>query len=174
MSKRTKNTIAPIQTREEAEALIGDLSRKIIERDAWLAEMDSQLLEIRTRYEKAFAEADTAIKIMLLQAQDWAEHNKPLFDPKKSLDMLHAVVGFRTGMPKLITLKGWTWKKVLANLVEKGIMAYVRSTDEIDKETLLNMRELMSDKDREAIGVKVDQEESFFVEPKREAIPQEK
>ncbi|MBR2266460.1 MAG: host-nuclease inhibitor Gam family protein, partial [Paludibacteraceae bacterium] len=117
--------------------------------------------------------------------QAYAVENKPeLFTKKKSLDMAHGTIGFRTGTPKLKTLKGFTWASAL-QLAKKFLpFTYIRQTEEIAKDKLLadrdlkevavydtptgdprevTMREAMA-----ACGIQVTQDETFYVEPKKE------
>lgn len=82
--------------------------------------------------------------------------------------MTHGVIGFRTGTPKLKTLKGFTWASAL-QLVKEFLPSYLRQTEEIAKDKLL------ADRDVENIvpqmnkcGIQVVQDETFYVEPKKE------
>ena len=82
--------------------------------------------------------------------------------------MAHGVIGFRTGTPKLKTLKGFTWASAL-QLVKEFLPDYVRQTWDIAKDKLL------ADRDTEAMfekmakcGIQVVQDETFYVEPKKE------
>ena len=79
-------------------------------------------------------------------------------------------MGFRTGTPALKTLKGFTWESV-KNLLKEFLPGYVRTKEEADKEKLLADRE----KEEVAalfpkVGVKVTQDEAFFVELKKEDL----
>ena len=90
--------------------------------------------------------------------------------------MTHGTIGFRTGTPKLKTLKGFNWASAL-ELVKRVLPGYVRTTDEIAKDKLLADRELeavvigSSDESvpmSEALagcGITVVQDETFYVEP---------
>ena len=78
------------------------------------------------------------------------------------------MLGFRVGTPKLKTKKGFTWPAV-TQLLKVFLPDYVRTTEEPAKNLLLDAR------DDEAvaklfpeIGVYVDQDETFFVECKKE------
>ena len=98
--------------------------------------------------------------------------------------MAHGTIGFRTGTPKLKTLKGFTWASAL-QLAKKFLpFNYIRQTEDIAKDRLLadrdleeiavydtptgdtrtvTMREAMS-----VCGIQVVQDEAFYVEPKKE------
>ena len=108
---------------------------------------------------------DDALEVM----QTFATENRDeLFSKKKSMETAHGVLGFRTGTPKLKTRKGFTWAAVL-ELLKEFNPAYVRTSEEVAKDKLLadreneDMPELM-----QKVGIKVEQDETFFVEPKKE------
>lgn len=98
--------------------------------------------------------------------------------------MAHGVIGFRTGTPKLKTLKGFTWASAL-ELVKTFLPSYLRQTEEIAKDRLLADRDLdkVGVTDNGLIlneipmsqamakcGIQVVQDETFFVEPKNEEV----
>jgi phage host-nuclease inhibitor protein Gam len=72
-------------------------------------------------------------------------------------------------MPTLKTLKGWTWALVLERIGALRLTQYIRTKSEPDKEKLLADREKLGDRLTE-VGVQVVQAETFFVDPKREAL----
>ncbi len=79
--------------------------------------------------------------------------------------MLSGTLGFRTGTPALKLLsRAWNWQKVL-EACQFILPAFIRNKPEIDKEQIIAQRDEL----REflpKVGLKVDQGESFFVEPK--------
>ena len=94
--------------------------------------------------------------------------------------MAHGVIGFRTGTPKLKTLKGFTWASAL-QLTKEFLPGYVRLTEELAKDKMLADREAMVTTDEDPLGagksmiemmakcgIQVVQDETFYVEPKRE------
>jgi phage host-nuclease inhibitor protein Gam len=96
------------------------------------------------------------------------ENQAELFSRKKSLDMTHGTIGFRTGTPKLKTLKGFTWAAAL-QLVKDYLPAFVRTTEEIAKDKMLAERDTEGMMEQMAkCGIAVTQDETFYVEPKKE------
>ena len=84
------------------------------------------------------------------------------------MESAHGVFGFRTGTPKLKNLKGFTWAAV-TNLCKELLPSYIRISEELAKDKLL------ADRDKEDVmelfpkcGVMVVQDETFYVEPKKE------
>ena len=102
--------------------------------------------------------------------QTYATENKDtLFSKKKSLESAHGIIGFRTGNPKLKNRKGFTWAAV-TNLCKEFLPDYIRTTEELAKDKLLADRDVPEVAEQFAhIGVEVVQDESFYVEPKKES-----
>lgn len=159
------------QSREDMEALVGEIAALTIERDAMTVELDGRLQAIRAEYEARLAETALHIESKLAAAQLWAAANPAAFGSKKSIEMVHAVVGFRVGMPRLKTLRGCTWSFVLEQLARFRLQQYIRCKSEPDKERIIADREKLAER-LDALGVVVVQDETFFVEPKREVQEQ--
>lgn len=135
------------------------------------AKMDMEITRIRERYADLLAELQAKKDEAFDTLQCFAENNRDVFGKKKSLEMAHGVIGFRTGTPKLKTLKGYTWASVLA-LVKVHLPAYVRTVEEVAKDRLLSDREEPATAAKFAdVGIYVDQDETFYIEPKKEEVP---
>ena len=186
---RQKKTIITGVTREAADESFATYAKSEAQIQKINAEIELQCAKIREKYADKLsilvAEKDKAFDVL----QSFAtEHQAELFTKKKSLDMAHGTIGFRTGTPKLKTLKGFTWASALT-LVKKFMpFDYIRQTEEIAKDKLLadrdlkevavydtptgdprevTMREAMA-----ACGIMVAQDETFYVEPKKEDADQ--
>lgn len=133
--------------------------------------MDVEMTRIREKYQDELQGwndmRDKNFDILNIFAM---EKRNELFSKRKSIETVHGVIGFRTGTPKLKTLKGYTWGAV-TNLLKEFLPGYVRISEEPAKDKLLSDRE-----DPEIlklfpkVGVYVDQDETFFVEPKKEEV----
>lgn len=168
MPRRVKVPVQPPPaTREEMERLVGDICALVIFRDQTVALMNQRLMEIRAEYEVQLADAAKNLNQMLARAKAWADAHPEEFGPRKSIEMTHGTVGFRTGQPTLKPLKGWTWAKILPLLKE----CYIRTRREPDKEALLAARRDIGAAGFREVGLRIDQAETFFVEPKRDTAP---
>jgi phage host-nuclease inhibitor protein Gam len=172
MSKRIKLPSNPL-TRAEVENLVADIATAANTKRSINAGLDQQILELRRQAEPLLAEADAEIKNKSALVQSWAEANPEAFGKLKSLKLTFGTIGFRTGTPKLKTLSGFTFKRVLERLLSLPWgRAFVRVTEEIDREALIAASRSMALTDsklREA-GCRVAQDESFFIEPDLSAI----
>lgn len=171
MSKRIKLKAPTIQTREEMEALVGDIARLKSFQQKTTAIMDQRITEVRAEYEQQLSDAERDLAPMVESVRAWAEANPEAFGKLKSLDLLHGVIGWRVGQPTLKTLSGWTWDRVLEKLKSAATYAgFVRVKEEVDKASILAQRENLLPEDLRRMGVRISQEEAFFIEPKLTAV----
>jgi phage host-nuclease inhibitor protein Gam len=164
---RLKKPVAPVlKTRDDAEQMMHTLAAAVNHQRALTAERDAQVLAITQRYAARLAELGATVERCTVFLGEWAEANPAEFPKaRKSIDMTAGTLGFRTGTPKLKLLsRAWNWDKVLA-AVQATLPAFIRSKPEVDKEAILGQREELAEF-LPLVGLKVDQDESFFIEPK--------
>lgn len=168
---RIKKTIITGVTREQMEEAFGQYALADAEVQSITASMDQQFVAIREQHADRLAELEEqkskALEVMQIFA---TENREELFSKRKSMETAHGVIGFRTGTPKLKTKKGFTWAAVL-ELLRKFGRDYIRATEEIAKDKLLADRD--SDECQQLMedcGIMVAQDETFYVEPKKETL----
>lgn len=169
MAKRVKKTVHAGVTREEAEKAFAEFAQADAKVRSIGAKMDLEMNKIREKYADQLAELEDTKTRNFDIVQTYATENKEeLFSKRKSVESAHGVFGFRTGTPKLKTLKGFTWPSVL-QLCKEFRPDYVRTTFELAKDRLLADREQHDVKALfEKIGITVVQDETFYLEPKME------
>lgn len=167
MSNRIKLTVAAPRTREEMETLVGDIAALKIKERQLTAEMDLKIKTVKDHYQGQLSGLNESLGQKMPRALAWAEAHPEDFGKLRSIEMLHGTLGWRTNTPSLKTLSGWTWDRVLEKVKSTGIMpGYLRIKEELNKQAILGDREIVGDDGLRAIGLKVVQDEEFFVEPK--------
>ncbi len=169
--KREKKTVYSGITSEQMEQAFADYAKADARQQKITAEMDIQMAKIREKWQdeltKLAETKDNAFDILQAYA---LENRDELFTKRKSLETTHGTLGFRTGTPTLKTRKGFTWASVL-EMLKEFLPNYVRTKEEPAKDKLLADRE---DEEVAAlfpkVGVVVVQDETFFVEPKKEDL----
>lgn len=167
--KERKKIILSGVTREAMEEAFGRYATADAEMQSINAAMDKEFVAIRERNAERLAELEQqkteSFEVMQVFA---TEQREVLFSKRRSLETTHGIIGFRTGTPKLKTRRGFTWAAAL-ELVREFLPSYIRTSEEVAKDKLLADREneqlqpLM-----QKCGIDVVQEESFYVEPKKE------
>jgi len=168
--RRAKRPTGVLKTREAVEASLGEYARLVIERDALAAEMDERLRQIRVEYEDRLADLSADADVEFDMVADWAARNPEPFGVRKSMVLTHGTIGYRTGMPKLKTKKGLTWSSVLLLLTQLKRFEYIRTKTEPDKDKLLADRQKLGKDGLDEMCVRVVQDETFYLEPKREEV----
>jgi len=155
-------------TRDQAEAFVSQITDLTIQRNQLLADRDEQVSKIHSKFELTLGNLEGRIKTHTEIVRDWASDNPEEFGKKKSIVFSQGTIGFRTGTPKLKTLPGWTFARVLDALRSiKWGAAYIRLTEEVNKQLLIadEACQNLGDGELKQIGLRIDQEESFFIEP---------
>lgn len=169
MAKREKKVIIAGVTRESADEAFAAYAKADAQISKITADIELQCAKIREKYASRLAELEGEKEKGFDTLQAYATENQAeLFTKKKSLEMAHGTIGFRTGTPKLKTLKGFTWASAL-QLVKEFLPDYLRHTEEIAKDKLLADREVEDMVPQMTkCGIAVVQDETFYVEPKKE------
>jgi phage host-nuclease inhibitor protein Gam len=169
MAKRvSKKIISNVSTAQFEEAMAG-YAKNDARSLKLAAQMDMEIIKCREKYDPEFnklmeqmEEQKEIIEVYCREKQD------VLFAKKKSHETTHGTVGFRTGTPKLKLLSKFNWAKVLDNL-KHYLPDYVRKTEEVAKDRLLADREQEEvAANLKKVGVEVVQDETFFIELKKE------
>ena len=166
---REKKVVHTGVTREEMESAFGEYAVADAKQAKINATIDVQVTNLREKYAEELSNLDEVKEKAFAVMQAFAIENKDdLFAKKKSMESVHGVIGFRTGTPKLKTLKGFTWGAV-TNLLKEFLPGYIRTIEEPNKEKLISDRD---DEDVAAkfpkVGIAVTQDETFYVDPKKE------
>lgn len=166
---RKKKVLLPTTiTKDQAEAAFGDYAKADAKKHSICAKMDIEITKIRDKYQDDINALDEQRTSAFEVIQTYAINNRDDFGNRKSMEMAHGSIGFRTGTPKLKTAKGFTWASTLT-LVQALLPAYTRKTVEIAKDKILANRtdeKLLAELPK--VGIIIDQDETFFVEPKKE------
>ena len=169
---RQKKTIISGITREAMEDAFGEYATADARIQKIQADMDVQFTKIREKFADELAELqqtkDRSFEILNVFA---SEHREDLFQKKKSLDTVHGTLGFRIGMPKLVTRKGYKWAAVIDLLMRQG-KEYLNTAVTVAKDKFIadrndeKVQSLMHD-----CGIECVQDETFYVEPQKEEAP---
>jgi phage host-nuclease inhibitor protein Gam len=134
------------------------------------AQMNERINSIRDEFQDELIYLTREKEKQFEVLEMYAKEQKDNWGKRKSLDLLHSIIGFRTGTPKVTKDKKFTWEGVL-ELVKEKFPSLVRVKCELDKEAIISMRE---DKEfidlQKACYVDVVQEETFFVEAKMQEL----
>ena len=165
--RKATATVTKEITPQEAEKLMGEYAKAAATHKKLTAQIEEKVTDIRTKYEDKLNAENEIMNEIVPQLEHYAKGVD--MNGKKSLDMLHGTIGFRTDTPSLKALKGNKWDDILTK-VKKYLPDFVRTKEEIDKKDILaNRTEPAVVKNLEKCGMEIVQEEKFFVDTKEEA-----
>jgi phage host-nuclease inhibitor protein Gam len=171
MAKRVKTqAVLPPQNIDQTEKVMALYATAKAKSDKITATMDEAIVKIREKHAADLQEAKEVMDSTFDQIQMYAETHTEHFQKKKSFIMSQGTIGFRTGTPKLKTLKGFTWAATL-NLLKANDASYVKTVEQPMKDKLIADREtdavkLLMPK----IGLEVVQDETFYIDLKTEEV----
>lgn len=164
---RIKKSAAAVPTpvsRADMENLVGQIATLKRDEAAQKLRMDNTIAKVKADFEESLSKIADEVKPLIVAAENWATSHPEEFGKNKSIKMLHGIVGFRTGMPTLALLnRKWNWQTV-TDAVKAHLPNFIRSVPEVDKAGILAQREELEPAFA-LCGLKVTQDESFFVEP---------
>lgn len=166
-SPRIKIKLPDLKTRADAEAAMDEVATASNAKRKFIAVRDQAVLAINEKFAPALANCDQTIAENTDALRVWAEtHPEEFPKGRKSIELAAGTLGFRTGTPKLCLLsRAWTWEKALT-AVRTLLPAFIRDKPEIDKDAILGQRDEPIIKDTlPRVGLKVDQGETFYIEP---------
>ena len=137
------------------------------------AEMNKQINRLKEEFDKKTARQRGIIDNILPDVEAFCIKNKLLFQKTKSLDFPSGKVGFRITPPKVSLLNRKYNLKTALELIKRLFDGnYVRVKEEIDKDGILAdySGKRLTDDQLAGVGLKIDQDENFFVDLKWEEI----
>jgi phage host-nuclease inhibitor protein Gam len=174
----TKRKIEPclINSRHALEAVVADIVKLKLEHAQTVAAMEQEIAVVQERHQEALLGLSRQIEAKEAGVFVYCQKNRAaLFPEKKSLDLLLATVGFETTPPRVekVTAKD-TFGKIGLRLENLDWGAdYVRYPDpEVNKEKILADRARLDPEKLREAGLKIEQDENFYLRPKSEIADQ--
>jgi phage host-nuclease inhibitor protein Gam len=168
-------TAPTIQNREQLEAVIENIVQLQFDRAELEREQEREITSIRERYRAPLAELDRYLLLETTWAETWARQNPDAFTDKRSLACTHAVVGFRVSPPRVERAsRKWTWTEIALKLsdIAWGKRYLRQPPHEVNKEALLADRSELAAVELRKVGIKIVQEERFYITPHAESAAQ--
>ena len=174
----TKRKMEPclINSRQALESVVADVVKLKLEHAQATAAMEKEIAGVQQRHQEELLGVSRQIEAKEAGVFVYCQkHRTALFSEKKSVDLLLATVGFELTPPRVEKLNSRdTFGKIGLRLesLDWGA-AYVRYPDpEINKERILADRALLNPDQLHEAGLKIEQDENFFIRPKSDIAEQ--
>jgi phage host-nuclease inhibitor protein Gam len=181
--KSIKRVATTIADRGELEQVLGEYAAQVLERDRLTVEMEQRIQEVRAGYEPQIAACCETGDGLFEDLHAWAALHPAEFGARKSLDLLHGTIGFRTCPPAVKQIKGVKVDHTLEALKARGFLWLLRTKEEVDKDAVLrsyvrpgtdtapgatDIQHPLTDTDLKLVGLYVEKGETFYTDIKRE------
>lgn len=165
MPSRLKSTTV-IETRAQFDATVDAICKLQLDRESRVTERDRLLAAIREEHDPEIERIGEEISAKLVLCEKYATtHRDTLFGKIKSAASSLGIFGFRIGNPTLKLLnRKWKWNDVVATLKATGRLDLILTKEDPDKNGLKKL----APEELATIGLRIDQDETFFIEPKRD------
>jgi phage host-nuclease inhibitor protein Gam len=168
-NNKTKKVVIKGVTEEMFQDSFQEFAQQDAKQSSILAKLDEKFAELRRKSEDELNDIKEKKEAAQEIIQVYCMEHPELFEKKKSFVSLHGTVGYRTGTPKLKNLKGFTWASI-TNLLKQFLPDYVRTVEEPAKDMILANRDTINDADLKKVGVEIVQDETFYIDLKKEEI----
>lgn len=174
----TKRKIEPciINSRHALEAVVADIVKLKLEHAQTTAAMEQEIADVQKRHQEELLALSRQLEAKEAGVFVYCQKNRPaLFSDRKSLDLVLATVGFELTPPRVEKINSKdTFGKVATRLASLTWgEPYLRYPDaELNKERILSDRALLTPQQLTEAGLKIEQDENFFIRPKSEVAEQ--
>jgi phage host-nuclease inhibitor protein Gam len=136
------------------------------------AKMNEELNKVKSKYQDEITDLKEELELPIETLEVFAKEQQDKWGKKKSMELLHCVIGFRTGTPKVTKDKKFTWDAIVELVKkQKAFKPFIRTSEELNKDAILSCKddEMLKTLKHECY-IEVVQEESFYVEAKKEDL----
>lgn len=159
-------------------SVMSDIREMTIERMTLFAEFEAATKAIDDAHRPAIDALGEQLQARTEQIKLWALENPGAFGDKRSIETMHGALGWRMGQWQCDKLAGWIWrvtqktkegaKVVVLALKRRFGGRYLRIKEEPDCDALIADRATLTAEQLNACGVRIFQDEAFYVDPKIE------
>jgi phage host-nuclease inhibitor protein Gam len=160
--------VPTIHTRQELETVLENIVQLQLDRAELERDQEREITAIRQKYRAPLAEMDRYLLLETTWVETWSRNHPDIFAEKRSLVCTHATIGFRVGPPRVDRAsRKWNWSDISLKLSELAWgRRYLRQPAlEVNKEALLADRTELAPAELRQIGIKIVQDERFFIQP---------
>lgn len=136
-------------------------------------QMNMQINKIKDEFDEKTREDRAYSETIRLDLEDFARKNYKMFEKERTKDFVFGIIGFRKNPPKVTLLNRKYTIKTAIELIKRIFDGtYIRTKQELDKESILAdyTQKKLTDENLAAVGLKIDNDESFICEVKFEEL----
>lgn len=173
MTKVKKTTQAGV-SHEQAEQAAKEFASACNKLSAIEAKINKSIEDLYTKHNDEIVQLKSTLAQdgdLVQTLESYAIANKDNWDGK-SLDLVHARIGFRLGTPKVDKPKGVSWDAVLEFVKSDKNLArsFVRVKEDLDKKAILDADAKTKEKLYAKAKITITQDETFYVDEHKQEL----
>jgi phage host-nuclease inhibitor protein Gam len=161
-----------ITSRHELDAVVENIVQLQLNRAEIEREQEQEIASVRQKFRAPLAEIERYLTLETSWVETWARNHPEAFRDRQSMTLTHAAIGFRVSPHRVDRAsRKWTWGAIAQKLGELAWgRRYLRQPAlEVNKEVLLADRDELVAAELRQVGLKIVQEERFYIAPHRES-----
>lgn len=164
MAGRPKTPTRELITEADANAALHEMLQATVELEKLQGAMDLARAAACSKFEKDIERQKSTIDDIAEQLQTWYLVRANKFEGRKSYVLVHGIIGERTSPPALVPLnRKWSWRAIAAKLLGTHGADYFLPAGE-PKPDKDKIRAGLTEEQLRICGLKVEQEETFYIE----------
>jgi phage host-nuclease inhibitor protein Gam len=156
-------------TETEAQDAAHIYAKSSIEKDKLQAQMNEKLAAVREHFQPKITalEADMVEPVEVLKV--YAVEQRNTWDGK-STELANCIIGFRTNPASVSKNKKTSWEFIVGLMkANKILKQFVKVKEDVDKASILKeYGDVKINKQLQAVGIVIEQEECFYVDTKKD------
>jgi phage host-nuclease inhibitor protein Gam len=160
--------LSEVQSRQQLDALVENIVKLQHDRAEMEGEQERELTAVRQKFRAPLAELDRYIALESAWVETWARRHRGAFGGGGTLACTHATIGFRPEPPRVERVSGkWSWPEIALRLSELlwGRRYVQTAAPEVNAEAILADRANLSAGELRKAGLKIVEDERFFIAP---------
>ncbi|MHC1738444.1 MAG: host-nuclease inhibitor Gam family protein [Ignavibacteriaceae bacterium] len=159
--------VTTLKTLDDVNNRLAELKIANAKLDRTTADLNVKRTELENKYTPELSSLREQKLLLEADIELWAEAHKPELESRRSWEVLHGSIGYRSST-KLSTLRKFKWADVLEKI--KGLKGkfntYIRIKEEVAKDELKAdiQSEGISKDEAQKIGVYIEEVDNFFIE----------
>lgn len=170
MAGRPKTATRELLTRDAASDAMRQMLEAQVELEKLQGAMDLARAAATARYEKEIDAKKSVIDDLSEQLQTWYLTHAEVAPDRKSIDLAYGTIGERTSPPALVPLnRKWSWKAICAKLLGTHGPDYFHPAGD-PKPDKDKIRAGLTEEQLKICGLRIEHEESLFIELDRTSL----
>ncbi|ASZ11077.1 host-nuclease inhibitor Gam family protein [Chitinophaga pendula] len=171
MVKKAKKKKLQDITHEQAQAASAEYAACKNELEELEVKMNGKINKVKDDYAEAIIVLSEKCTDSAAVLEQYAKEQRASWGKRKSLEMLHTFLRFRTAPPSVGKSKKFTWEAVVELLKKNNSLSqFLRTKEEVDKTAILATKDAEILASLKECFITISSKEEFYIDIKKEEV----